>query len=49
MIIDLIETVVPPSDFQQLRDQLPESRNDENWGKLFEMVDAGGWTETQNP
>ncbi|MFC4990408.1 DUF2267 domain-containing protein [Saliphagus infecundisoli] len=45
VIIDLIEGLVPPSDFQQLRDQLPEGREDENWGKLFEMVDGGGWTE----
>jgi hypothetical protein len=31
---------VPPSDLQQLRDQLPESEDDENWGKLFALVDA---------
>ena len=43
IIIDLVETVVPPSDFQQLRNQLPESEDDENWRELFEIVDAGGW------
>ena len=47
VIVDLVETQVPPSDFRQLRDQLPESRDDENWGKLFEVVDAGGWGEAQ--
>ncbi|MFC4541407.1 DUF2267 domain-containing protein [Halosolutus amylolyticus] len=43
VVVDLVETAVPPSDFQQLRDQLPESEGDENWRKLFEVVDAGGW------
>ena len=43
IIIDLAETIVPPSDFQQLRNQLPEGEDDENWRKLFEIVDAGGW------
>ena len=43
VIVDLMETIVPPSDFRQLRDQLPESERDENWRKLFEVVDAGGW------
>jgi uncharacterized protein (DUF2267 family) len=47
VIIDLVRTQVPPSDFQQLRDQLPESEGDENWRKLFEVVDAGGWGEAQ--
>ncbi|WP_265109946.1 DUF2267 domain-containing protein [Halosolutus halophilus] len=45
VVVDLVETAVPPSDFQQLRDQLPESEDDENWRKLFEVVDAGGWGE----
>jgi uncharacterized protein (DUF2267 family) len=43
VVVDLIASVVPESDFQQLRDQLPESPETENWGKLFEVVDAGGW------
>ena len=43
VIVDLVHTIVPSSDFQQLRDQLPESEDSENWGKLFEVVDAGGW------
>ena len=45
VVVDLMETVVPESDFRQLRDQLPESEDDENWRKLFEIVDAGGWQE----
>ncbi len=43
VIIDLLETLVPESDFRQLRESLPESEGDENWGSLFELVDAGGW------
>lgn len=45
--VDLVHTVVPPSDFRQLRDALPESEDDENWRKLFEVVDAGGWAERE--
>jgi uncharacterized protein (DUF2267 family) len=40
VIVNLVSTLVPPSDLQQLRDQLPESEDDENWGKLFALVDA---------
>ncbi len=47
VIVDLVSTQVPLSDFQQLRDQLPESQNDENWRKLFEVVDAGGWGDAE--
>lgn len=47
VIIDLVSTVVPPSDLQQLRDQLPESEDDENWRKLFEVIDAGGWSDAR--
>ena len=47
VIVDLVAMQVPPSDYRQLRDQLPESEDDENWGKLFELVDAGGWDETR--
>jgi len=43
VIVDLVATLVPPSDLQQLRDQLPQSEDDENWGKLFRVVDEGGW------
>jgi len=43
VVVDLVHTAVPESDFQQLRNQLPESEDDENWRKLFEVVDAGGW------
>lgn len=45
VVIDLIHEIVPPSDFRQLRDMLPEAEQDENWQKLFELVDAGGWQE----
>ncbi|WP_049985262.1 DUF2267 domain-containing protein [Halobellus rufus] len=40
VIMDLVGSLVPPSDLQQLRDQLPESQDDENWRKLFAVVDA---------
>jgi uncharacterized protein (DUF2267 family) len=45
VIVDLVHTQVPESDFQQLRNALPESQDDENWRKLFAIVDAGGWRE----
>jgi len=47
VILDFVNTLVPPSDLQQLRDQLPESEEDENWRKLFAVVDAGGWGDAQ--
>jgi uncharacterized protein (DUF2267 family) len=47
VIVDLVHTLVPESDFQQLRDSLPESEDDENWRKLFEVVDAGGWGDAE--
>ena len=47
VVIDLVHTEVPESDFQQLRASLPESEDDENWRKLFEVVDAGGWSDAQ--
>jgi len=47
VIVDLVATVVPPSDVQDLRNQLPESESDENWGKLFQVVDAGGYQESE--
>jgi uncharacterized protein (DUF2267 family) len=47
VVVDLVHTQVPASDFRQLRDQLPESEDDENWGNLFRLVDAGGWDETR--
>lgn len=49
VIVDLVATVVPPSDLQDLRGQLPESEDDENWGKLFAVLDAGGWQESDAP
>lgn len=45
VIVDLLREEVPGSDFQQLRDMLPEGEDDENWASLFEVVDAGGWSE----
>jgi uncharacterized protein (DUF2267 family) len=45
--VDLMQTVVPDADFQDLRGQLPESADDENWGELFGIVDAGGWGEAE--
>lgn len=47
VIIDLVGSLVPPSDLRQLRDQLPQGEDDENWRKLFEVVDAGGWEATR--
>jgi uncharacterized protein (DUF2267 family) len=47
VVMDLVSTVVPASDMQQLRDQLPESEDDENWRKLFAVIDAGGWGEAE--
>ncbi len=47
VIVDLVRTQVPASDFRQLRDQLPEDPSDENWEKLFEVVDAGGWGDAE--
>ena len=45
VIVDLIEAQVPESDFRELRDALPESGAEEDWRQLFEIVDAGGWSE----
>ena len=47
VIMDFVSTLVPASDLQQLRDQLPESEDDENWRKLFAVIDAGGWGDAQ--
>lgn len=45
VVVDLVREAVPESDFYQLRDMLPESEDDGDWGELFELVDAGGWGE----
>jgi uncharacterized protein (DUF2267 family) len=37
VVLDVVHSVVPESDFRQLRDALP---GDEDWPKLFELVDA---------
>jgi uncharacterized protein (DUF2267 family) len=47
IIVDLVSSNVPESDLQQLRDQLPESEDDENWRKLFAVIDSGGWSDAQ--
>ncbi|MDZ5811312.1 DUF2267 domain-containing protein [Halorubrum sp. AD140] len=39
VIVDVVQSQVPESDFYQLRDLLPESEDTENWGSLFELVD----------
>ena len=39
VIMDVVQSQVPASDFHQLRDMLPESEDSENWGSLFELVD----------
>ena len=43
VVMDLVGSLVPASDLRQLRDALPESEGDENWGKLFTLIDSGGW------
>ena len=43
VVMDLVGSLVPESDLRQLRDALPESEDDENWGKLFGVIAAGGW------
>ena len=43
VIVDLVGTEVPESDFQQLRGLLPEGEEKGDWGELFEVVDGGGW------
>ncbi|MCJ0621221.1 DUF2267 domain-containing protein [Haloarcula hispanica] len=47
VVVDLMHTVVPAADFQDLRGQLPESADEENWRELFSIVDAGGWGEAE--
>lgn len=47
VVVDLMRTVVPDADFHDLRGQLPESEDDENWRELFGIVDAGGWGEAE--
>jgi len=48
VIVDLVSSLVPDSDIQQLRNQLPEAEDDENWRKLFGVLDAGGWQEQES-
>jgi len=47
VIMDLVSEAVPPSELRQIRDQLPQDEHDGNWGKLFAVVDAGGWSAGQ--
>ena len=43
VVVDLAAGQVPESELGQVREQLPEDEDDENWRKLFEVVEAGGW------
>lgn len=45
LVMDLVAELVPPSDLEDLRGMLPEAESDENWGKLFAVVDSGGWVD----
>lgn len=45
VVVDLVAELVPSSDLRDLRGQLPEGEDEENWGKLFAVVDQGGWQE----
>lgn len=45
IIVDLVSSVVPSSEVQEVRDQLPEDSTDGDWDNLFEIADAGGWDE----
>ena len=47
VIVDLVASAATDADFEQLRDGLPESEDDGDWGELFGVVDAGGWQEAQ--
>ena len=47
VVVDLVASQVPESEIRQVREQLPESEDDENWRKLFSVVDAGGWGEAE--
>ena len=47
VVMDLVSQAAPPSELRQIRDQLPEDEDDENWGKLFAVIDAGGWGEAE--
>ncbi|MFB6354249.1 MAG: DUF2267 domain-containing protein [Halobacteriales archaeon] len=47
VVIDVVSEAVPAAELRQIRDQLPEAEDDEDWGKLFAVVDAGGWSEGQ--
>ena len=47
VIVDLVAEQTAPAEIRQIREQLPESEDDEDWGKLFKVVDAGGWSEGQ--
>ncbi len=47
VIMDLVSTLVPPSDLRDLRNQLPESEKKQNWRKLFTVIDNGGWGDPQ--
>jgi uncharacterized protein (DUF2267 family) len=39
-IMAKVAAVIPPADLTQLRNGLPEHSDAEDWGQLFELVDA---------
>lgn len=47
VVMDLVSSATPENEIKQIRGQLPESEDDEDWGELFEVIDAGGWQEHQ--
>lgn len=48
VLVDYLAEQVPESDFREFRDTLPDSHGEDGWGKLFGLVDAGGWRETHD-
>ena len=47
VIVDLVSQAVPASALREVRDQLPEAEDDDDWGQLFAVVDAGGWGKAE--
>ena len=47
VIMDLVASAASEADVRQLRDGLPEDEDDEDWGRLFTVVDTGGWKESE--
>ncbi|ELZ81443.1 hypothetical protein C455_04601 [Haloferax larsenii JCM 13917] len=47
VIVDLVASIVPETEIRQVRNQLPEGDDGENWDQLFSLVDSGGWGDAQ--